>query len=408
MHISLAEGPEIVAIPGPSVIPDRVLSAMHRSMPDIYAGELEDVIDEVFDALPGMARTTSRGYVVIGNGHAAWSMALSNTLSRGDTVLVLECGLFAGVWGELAAFDGLSVETITAEPGRAVEPASVEARLRADRAGEIAAVLIAHADTASSVRNDIASIRAAIDAAGHGALLMVDAIATIGCEPFEMDDWGVDVTVGASQTGLMGPPGLSFVWAGRRAHAAHASAGMRTRYWDWTARSEDGPYYRRFCGTPPVSHLYGLREALRMVADEGMEARWRRHRALANAVRAAVEAWEPAGLRLFARRPDERADGVTTIVRDPTSAAATDVEALRALCSSRLGVTLGTGIGGLGPGFRIGHMGHVNAPMVLGVVGAVDTALAALGALERPGGAASAARALAASLADHHDRVNIV
>lgn len=203
MNASVAAGPEIVAIPGPSVIPDRVLSAMHRGMPDIYAGELEGVIDEVFDALPEIARTSSRAFVVIGNGHAAWSMALSNTLSRGDKVLVLECGLFATVWGELAAFDGLDVETIVAPRGRAVDPSAVEARLRADEDREIRAVLVAHADTASSVRNDIPGIRTALDAAGHDALLMVDAIATLACECYAMQEWGVDVTIGASQKGLM-------------------------------------------------------------------------------------------------------------------------------------------------------------------------------------------------------------
>ena len=399
MQTFLAEGPEIVAIPGPSVVPDRVLSAMHRAMPDIYAGELEDVIDEVFEALPGIAGTASRAFVVIGNGHAAWSMALSNTLSRGDRVLVLECGLFATVWGELAAFDGLEVETIASAPGRAVDPGAVESRLRADRRGDIKAILLAHADTASSVRNDVAAIRAAVDSAGHGALLMVDAIATLACERYEMDGWGVDVTIGASQKGLMVPPGLSFVWAGPRARAAHADADMRTRYWDWTARNEAGPYYRRFCGTPPVTHLYGLREALRMVAEEGLDARWKRHRALADAVRAAVGAWRPAGLRLLAAEPEERADGVTTIVVDESGAAGVDVDAVRALCRERMGVTLGTGIGGFGAGFRIGHMGHVNAPLVLGVLGAIDTALMVTGAVQPAEGAAAAARALADHLA---------
>jgi alanine-glyoxylate transaminase/serine-glyoxylate transaminase/serine-pyruvate transaminase len=293
----------------------------------------------------------------------------------------------------------LEVETIVAAPGRAVDPADVEARLRDDAGGDVKAVLLAHADTASSVRNDVAAIRAAIDAADHSALLMVDAIATLACEPYLMDDWGVDVTVGASQKGLMVPPGLSFVWAGPRARAAHDIAGMRTRYWDWSARSEDGPYYRRFCGTPPVSHLFGLREALRMIDEEGLDRRWARHRLLADAVRAAVDAWRPAGLRLLAIDPLERADGVTTIVVDASASSFPDVEAVRAVCRARRGVTLGTGIGGVGPGFRIGHMGHVNAPMVFGVVGAIDTALVAVGAVDRAEGAAAAAITLAGHLA---------
>lgn len=387
----LAAGPEIVAIPGPSVIPDRVLNAMHRAMPDIYAGELTEIIDEVFDALPGIARTTSRAFVPIGNGHAGWEMALSNTLSRGDLVLVLDCGRFAAIWGEMAEFNGLRVETITAPWGRAVDPAIVEERLRADAAGEVKAVLTVHVDTATSVRNDIPGLRAAIDAAGHPALLMVDCIASMGCERYEMDAWGVDVTIAASQKGLMTPPGIALVWAGQRALDAHATANLRTRYWDWTYRTEDGPYYLRFCGTPPVSHLFGLREAIAMIDEEGLEARWSRHVRLADAVRAAVDAWSaPGGLGLLATASDERSHAVTTI----TTGSVDSVEVAR-VCRERMGVTLGLGIGGVeGTSFRIGHMGHVNAPMILGVLGTVEAVLHRMGAPVGGSGVAAATAAL--------------
>jgi alanine-glyoxylate transaminase/serine-glyoxylate transaminase/serine-pyruvate transaminase len=390
---SLAAGPEIVAIPGPSVMPERVLAAMHRSMPDIYAGELTEVIDEVFDALPAIARTTSRAFVPIGNGHAGWEMALSNTLSRGDLVLVLDCGRFAAIWGEMASFNGLRVELITAEPGRAVDPGRVEERLGADTAHEIKAVLTVHVDTASSVRNDIPALRAAVDAADHPALFMVDCIASMGCERFEMDAWGVDVTIAASQKGLMTPPGLAMVWAGPRALEAHRTADLRTRYWDWTYRTEEGPYYLRFCGTPPVSHLFGLGEALRMISEEGLEARWARHVRLADAVRAAVAAWSgPDGLALVATEPAERAHAVTTI-----ATGSVDATELARICREDLGVTLGLGIGGgEGSSFRIGHMGHVNAPMILGVLGAVETALDRMGAPTSGSGVAAAAECLGA------------
>jgi alanine-glyoxylate transaminase/serine-glyoxylate transaminase/serine-pyruvate transaminase len=395
MDALLAAGPEIVAIPGPSVIPERVLNAMRRPMPDIYAGELTQVIDDVWDALPGVACTVSRPFVTIGNGHAAWEMALSNTLSRGDLVLVLECGRFAGIWGEMASFNGLRTETITAAPGRAVDPDEVGARLAADPDREIAAILMVQTDTASSVRNDVASIRRALDAADHPAVLMVDCIASLGSEEFRMDDWGVDVTVAASQKGLMTPPGLGFVWAGPRAMEAHRRADMRTRYWDWTYRTEDGPYYLRFCGTPPVTHLFALGEALRMIDEEGMQIRWERHRVLADAVRAAVSTWSaPDGLSLYASEPCERANAVTTIVGGEI-----DVDRLSAMCREQMGVTLGFGIGDLGgPSFRIGHMGHVNAPMVMGVLGAVEASLAALGAPTGGSGVAAAAARLASAL----------
>lgn len=396
MDALLAAGPEIVAIPGPSVMPERVLDAMRRPMPDIYAGELTEVIDQVWDALPAVACTTARPFVAIGNGHAAWEMAISNTLSRGDLVLVLECGRFAGIWGEMASFNGLRVETLTAEVGRAVSPERVAERLAADGEREIVAVLMVQTDTASSVRNEIAPIRGALDDADHPALLMVDCIASLGCEPYRMDDWGVDVTVSASQKGLMTPPGLGIVWAGPRALDAHRSAGMRTRYWDWTYRTEEGPYYLRFCGTPPVSHLFALGEALRMIDEEGLDARWERHRVLADAVRAAVGAWSvPDGVRLFATEPGERANAVTTIV-----GGAVDVDRLRAICDDEMGVTLGLGIGDLGgPAFRIGHMGHVNAPMILGVLGAIETALISMDAAMGGSGVAAAAGVLAGRLA---------
>jgi alanine-glyoxylate transaminase / serine-glyoxylate transaminase / serine-pyruvate transaminase len=393
---SLAAGPEIVAIPGPSVMPERVLNAMHRAMPDIYSGELTEVIDEVFDALPAIARTTSRAFVPIGNGHAGWEMAISNTLSRGDRVLVLDCGRFAAIWGEMAQFNGVRVDLITAPLGRAVDPDTVEAHLRADTAQEIKAVLTVHVDTASSVRNDIPAIRRAIDAAGHPAMFFVDCIASMGCERFEMDDWGVDVTVAASQKGMMTPPGLAIVWAGKRALEAHRTADLRTRYWDWTYRTEDGPYYLRFCGTPPVSHLFGLREALRMIDEETLTARWERHVRLADAVRAAVAAWcAPEGLSLLASEPAERSHAVTTILTGSV-----DSVELARRCRDDLGVTLGVGIGDFADtSFRVGHMGHVNAPMILAVVGAVETALVSMRASIGGSGVAAASATLAGSLA---------
>jgi alanine-glyoxylate transaminase/serine-glyoxylate transaminase/serine-pyruvate transaminase len=400
---SLSAGPDLVAIPGPSVVPERVLRAMHRSMPDIYQGELLDCSDEVFAALPGVARTVAaRPFVTMSNGHGAWEMAVTNTLSRGDRVLVLESGIFAGVWGSLAAAVGVDVEVLHAPPRRPIDLDAVAERLSADRDRSVRAILTVHTDTASSVRNDIAGLRAVLDRTGHPALLMVDCIASLGCEPFEMDAWGVDVTVGASQKGLMTPPGLAFVWAGPRALDAHRSADLRTGYWDWTARMTEGAHYLRYAGTPPITLLFGLCEALRMLAEEGIEQAWARHRALADAVRAAVDAWSsPDGLELNVVDPAARSDAVTTVL-----AGTVDVEAMRELCRERAGLTLGVGIGfGIGltgrptPSFRFGHMGHVNPPMVLGTIGTVEAALQAIGTEIGSSGAAAAAASLARSLA---------
>jgi alanine-glyoxylate transaminase / serine-glyoxylate transaminase / serine-pyruvate transaminase len=384
----LSSGPAVVAIPGPSVVPERVLTAMHRSMPDIYDGELLAVTDEVFDALPALAGTSQRALVTIGNGHSAWEMALTNTLSRGDRVLVLDCGRFAAIWGEMATFLGLDVELVESEPGRANDPAAFEERLRADSAHVIKAVLIAHVDTASSARNDVPAFRRALDAAGHPALLMVDCIASMGCEPFLMDEWGVDLALSASQKGLMTPPGLGIVWPGERARAVHPHADLRTRYWDWTARTEEGPHYVRFCGTPPVPHLFGLREALRMIDEEGMDARWERHRVLGGAIRAAVAAWSsPGGIGFHVIDECDRSNAVTTI-----ACGSIDAIELARICKHAYGVTLGVGIGPMaGSSFRIGHMGHVNPPMVLGVLGTVEAALTAIGRPPTGSGVAAAA-----------------
>jgi alanine-glyoxylate transaminase/serine-glyoxylate transaminase/serine-pyruvate transaminase len=372
-----------------------VLEAMSRAMPDIYAGDILPATDDLFDALPGLARTAQRGYVTISNGHGAWEMALSNTLSRGDRVLVLECGRFAQVWGEMASFNGLEVEMIVAEPGRAIDPEAVAERLAADPERTIKALLLSHVDTGSSIRNDVPAIRRVLDAADHPALLMVDCIASLGCERYEMDAWGVDLTVAASQKGLMTPPGLGLVWAGERAIAAHATADLRTRYWDWTQRSLDGPHYLRFCGTPPVAHVFGFAEALRMIEEEGLEARWARHRALADAVRAAVNAWSaPGGVSLYAQVPEEQGDPVTAI-----RAGEIDPGRLAVICRDRCGVTLGVGLGDLeGTGFRIAHMGYVNAPMVLGVLGTVEAALHTMDAPMGASGVAAAAAVLGKAL----------
>lgn len=385
----------MVAIPGPSVVPDRVLSAMHRAMPNIYDGELIDISLSVFEDLATLVRTSGSAFVAAANGHGAWEMAISNTLSRGDKVLVLESGRFAVAWGELAAVSGVEVTVLRGPHRGPVDPAAVEAHLAADRSGEIVAVLVVQVDTATSVVNDIAGIRAAIDRAGHPALLMVDCIASLGCMRYLMDEWGVDVTVAASQKGLMVPPGLGLVWANAKALDAHRRADLRTGYWDWTARSGEGGHYRRYCGTPPVTHLYALREALDMLAEEGLEEVWARHATLAGAVRAAVEAWSvPGGLELLVEDPASRSNAVTAVLTGDV-----DARALRRICEDEAGLTLGVALeGDDGDGFRIGHMGHLNPPMILGTLGTIEAALAAVDAPVGGSGVAAAAATIGTAL----------
>ena len=264
--MTLASGREFLSIPGPTTVPDQVLGAMHRPAIDIYSGALLAVTTSCLADLRRVFRTDGRVYIYAANGHGAWEAALVNVLSKGDRVLVLESGLFATVWGEMAAMLGLEIETLPGSWRRAVDPAALEARLRDDRTGRIEAVLVVQVDTASGVVNDIPAIRQAMDAAGHEALLMVDCIASLATMPFDMDGWRVDVAVAGSQKGLMTPPGLSFVAAGPRGLAAHRSAGLRTRYWDWTERDGD-QHYQKYCGTPPEHLLFGLRKALDLLFE---------------------------------------------------------------------------------------------------------------------------------------------
>src|SRR5437660_11862092 len=253
-------GREFLAIPGPTTVPDEVLRAMHRPAVDIYGGPLLALTDSLLADISRLFRTEGRCYIYIANGHGAWEAALTNVLSRGDKVLVLESGRFAAGWGDAAAKLGCEVETLAGDWRRAVRPAEVEARLRKDKAGKIKAILAVQIDTASGVVNDIAAIGKAIRAAKHDALFMVDAVASLGCVPFEMDAWGVDVAVSGSQKGLMTPPGLGFVAVSDRAREAHPRADLRTPYWDWTAREGD-VHYQKYCGTPPEHLMFGLRRA---------------------------------------------------------------------------------------------------------------------------------------------------
>jgi alanine-glyoxylate transaminase/serine-glyoxylate transaminase/serine-pyruvate transaminase len=385
--MTVRNGREFLSIPGPTTVPDEVLSAMHRPAIEIYSGALVDITTSCLEDLRRVFRTQGRTYIYAANGHGAWEAALVNVLSRGDKVLVLESGIFAVGWGEMAAMLGVEVERLPGDWRRAVDPAAVEARLSEDKAGEIKAVLVVQVDTASAVVNHIPAIRKAMDAAGHPALLMVDAIASLATMPFEMDDWGVDVAVTGSQKGLMSPPGLSFVAAGDKAVAAHRDAGLRTRYWDWTVREGD-LHYHKYCGTPPEHMLFALRKALDLLFEEGLENVFERHRLLAEAVRRAVGVWAEGGALDFnVTEPAERADAVTTVLmndgRDPKS--------LLDYCDRKCGVVLGIGIGeSSGKAFRIAHMGHINAPMILGTLGGVEIGLSALGIPHGKGGVQAA------------------
>jgi len=384
--MTVRAGREFLAIPGPTTMPDEVLQAMHRPALDIYSREMIDLSDSLHADLSKLFATKNRSYIHIANGHGAWEAAISNVLSRGDKVLVLESGRFAVGWGNAAELMGVEVEVLKGDWRRAVRPAEVEARLRQDKGHTIKAILVAQVDTASGVWNDIEAIGKAIKASGHPALFMVDTVASLGCMPFEMDAWGIDVAMSGSQKGLMTPPGLGFVAASDRARQVHKKANLRTPYWDWTER-EGSEHYRRYAGTAPVHLLFALRQALDMLFAEGLENTFERHRLLGEAVRRAVSAWaEGQVLGFNIEEPAERSNTVTTVTMNGH-----DPGPLHSFCKEKCGVVLGVGIGELhGQAFRIAHMGHVNAPMILGTLGVIEVALNALDIPHGKGGTEAA------------------
>jgi alanine-glyoxylate transaminase / serine-glyoxylate transaminase / serine-pyruvate transaminase len=382
--MTVRAGREFLAVPGPTNIPDEVLQAMHRPAVEIYSEPLIALTDGLLRDLGKVFATATRPYIYIANGHGAWEAALTNVLSRGDKILVLESGQFAIAWGDAAARLGVEVEVLEGDWRRAVRPADVEARLRADKG--IKAILAVQIETSTGVANDIAAIGEAIKAARHDALYVVDVVASLGCVPFAMDAWGVDVAVAGSQKGLMSPPGLSFVAAGERAREAHRKAGLRTPYWDWTTRDGES-HYQKYSGTPPMQLLFALRKALDMLFAEGLDNVFLRHRLLAEAVRRAVVVWKQGNVIDFnVVEPGDRSDAVTTVLTNGY-----DPKLLRAYCDTKCGVVLGHGIGKLsGKAFRIAHMGHINAPMVLGTLGVIEMALGALGVAYGKGGVQAA------------------
>ena len=389
--MSLSNGRAYLAIPGPSVMPDAVLQAMHRASPNIYEGALHDLTDSLVPDLKTIAMTDQNVAMYVGNGHAAWEAALTNVLSRGDTVLVLTTGLFSTGWGKMAESIGATVEVIDYGVQAPIDMARVAAHLAADTAGRIKAVLAVHVDTSTSVKNDIAGLRATMDKVGHPALLMVDCIASLGCDRFEMDAWGVDVMVSACQKGLMTPAGISFVWFNERADAARGDCV--TPYWDWRPRVDPDMFFKYFAGTAPTHHLFGLRTALDIILTEGLDAVFARHATLARAVWAAFERWSVAGpVKLNIADPLCRSHAVTSVeIGSPHG------DALRQWCAQTCGLTLGIGLGRQPADgfFRIGHMGHVNAHMIMGALGTIDAGLKALELPHGPGALEAASTVIA-------------
>ena len=379
--MSLGFGRHYLAIPGPSVMPDRVLQAMHQAAPNIYEGALHEMVDGIIPDLKKVAKTSGEVAIDIANGHGTWEAALINTLSRGDRVLALATGRFVIFWAIMAERLGIEVDLIDFGKSSSIDLNQVEEKLNADHEKSYQAVLVVQTDTASSVRNDIEALSECIRSTGHPALLMVDCMASLACDRFEMDAWGVDLMVAGSQKGLMTPPGLGFMYFNHRVIEARKRADLVTPYWDFLPRINPKVFYEYFYGTAPTHHLFGLREALNMIFEEGLDQIWARHAKLSQAIWSAFESWgEGSSIRLNIKEPQQRSHSVTSASMDPPHATE-----LRRWTEHKAGVTLGIGLGMADPSdpayhgfFRVAHMGHVNAHMTLGMLSVIDAGLKAL------------------------------
>ncbi len=385
-------GVRLLHAPGPTPIPAAVLAAMHEQSLDLADPRVDAVIGDCETGLRSLvgAEDDAGTYLFICNGHGAWETTLVNLIAPGKQVLIPGTGHFSDGWAEVAEAHGIETLRTPWTPGLPIDPEAVATALREDQARRIDAVCVIHTDTASSVTSDLAAIRRAIDATGHPALLVVDVVASLAAAPFSMRDSGVDVAMGASQKGLMMPAGLGFAVASRRAREVGARNVRPRHYWDW--RRRDGALnYQKFCGTPPLQLLLGLRAALGLLESEGLAQVHQRHARLAAAVHAAVERWRQGGaLDFFCRVPSARSSSVTTVA----TGAEVDAIALRQIARERFQVALAGGLGPMnGRAFRIGHLGDQNEATILGCLAGVEATLAAL---QVPRGAGALDAAIAA------------
>jgi len=367
-------GRRFLHAPGPTPVPDEVVHAMSRQPMDMADPRLDRVIASCEEGLRRLLQTErSDIFVYAANGHGAWEAVIANLVSPGRRVLLPGTGHFSDSWALQCEAMGVEALRTPWIEGAAIDPEVVEQVLRDDCGHTITAVFAVHTDTASGVCSDLAALRRAIDAAGHPALFVVDVVASLGASPFAMDALGVNVVLGASQKGLMCPPGLGFAAADARAMAVCAQVTTPRYFWDWRMRKSDLAY-RKFCGTPPQTLLFGLQAALDLIFAEGLDRVLARHRLLADMVHAAVACWSTAGaVDFFAPAAMVRSASVTTIA----VASGIDVDALRTSAREQFQVAVAGGLGPLqGRVFRIGHLGDINAPMVLGCLAGVQAAMA--------------------------------
>ncbi|MBM3565660.1 MAG: aminotransferase class V-fold PLP-dependent enzyme [Alphaproteobacteria bacterium] len=376
-------GRHFLNIPGPTPVPDRVQRAIDNAVIDHRGPEFGHLGLRVLEAIKPVFKTRQSVVIYPSSGTGAWEAALVNTLSPGDGVLMYEVGQFATLWSELARKMGLKVEMIPGDWRSGVKADAIEEKLLADKAHAIKAVCVVHNETSTGVASSVPAVRKAIDRAKHPALLMVDTISSLGSMDYRHDEWGVDVSVGGSQKGLMLPPGLSFNAISEKARAANKAAKMPRAYWDWNAMFENNktgyfPY------TPATTLLYGLEEAVKMLMEEGLDNVFARHLRLAEATRRAVQGW---GLENQCANPAEYSPAITA-VRVPDGF---DADELRRVALENFDVSLGTGLNKVkGKVFRIGHLGDTNELTIAAAISGVEMALAIAGIPFQRGGVTAA------------------
>ncbi|HET9181977.1 MAG TPA: aminotransferase class V-fold PLP-dependent enzyme [Candidatus Angelobacter sp.] len=380
-------GRHFLQIPGPTNVPDRVLRAMDRPVIDHRGPEFAALGKEVLEGLRSIFQTSGPVIIFPSSGSGAWEAAIVNTLSPGDRVLMFETGHFSSLWKQVAEKHGIQVDYITGNWRRGADPAEAESRLAADKQHAFKAVMVVHNETSTGVVSSIPEIRAAMDRAKHPALLMVDSISSLCAIDYRHEQWGVDVTVGGSQKGLMLPPGLSFNAISEKALAAGKNAKLHRYYWDWQDmltpnRQGFFPY------TPATNLLYGLREAIAMLHEEGLENVFVRHARHSEATRAAVRAW---GLEIVCERAPEYSNSLTAVFMPEGH----DADRFRQVVLENFDMSLGAGLSKLAKRvFRIGHLGHFNDLMLMGTLAGVEMGLQLAGVPHKQGGVAAAMKSL--------------
>lgn len=388
------QGRHFLHIPGPSPIPDRILRAIAMPIIDHRSAEFGALGKEVLDGSKTIFKTKLPVVIYPSSGTGAWEAAITNTLSPGDTVLMVETGHFATLWKQIATRFGIEVDFIPGDWRHGADPAAIEAKLAEDKARKIKAVMVVHNETSTGATSRVAEIRKAIDAAGHPALFMVDTISSLASVDYRHDEWQVDVTVSGSQKGLMLPPGLGFNAVSEKALAASKTNKLPRSFWDWQEMIKINatgffPY------TPATNLLYGLKEALAMLQEEGLDNVFARHQRLAAACRAAVKTW---GLEVLCQNPAEQSPVLTGVLMPPSH----DADRFRKIALEKYNISLGSGLGKVaGKVFRIGHLGECNELSLLGALSGVELGLAAAGVPHRSGGVAAAMASL-----EGQDKVN--